>query len=303
VLVVMAHAAHPFAIGSAGVDIFFVISGFIITRVSVGRAPAPFMIDRVRRIYPIYYLCTLPYAWVYWRGAGVGRIMTALTLWPIYDDYYRPFIGAGWTLSYEMLFYCAVATTLALPKAQRWLLVAFAIALAANLFTRWPIFQFIGSPLVLEFLAGAALARIDRLRAGLAVAAMCAGLVILIASAPFAGWLLSLTIAGEIGRATVWGAAATALVAGALGLDAYMRGRAFQLLAYFGEASYSTYLTHVIVLVFATVMFGNWGAVAFALVVGVGVYRYIEHPLLDWLKGRGSKRPRARAAIVSSEAA
>jgi len=299
-LVVVTHAAKPFAIGSAGVDIFFVISGFIIARAATGRAAVPFMIDRVRRIFPIYYICTVPYVLLYWRGAGFGRIMTTLTLWPIYDDYYRPFLSAGWTLSYEMLFYTAVAITLAIPRSRRWLLLAFAAALTANILTHWPIFQFIGSPLVFEFLAGTALANIDRLRVGPAIAAICAGLAILLVSAPFAGWLTSLTVTAEVVRSVVWGAAAAALVAGALGLEAYAGGRACRLLAYLGEASYSIYLTHGIVLVFASAVLSSWAAVAFVVVVGLGVHRYIEHPLLVWLKGRRG-RPWGTPALAVAE--
>ncbi|APG86790.1 exopolysaccharide production protein ExoZ (plasmid) [Sinorhizobium americanum] len=59
--VVIFHAAertgHHFAVGAAGADVFFVISGFVMWVISERRplAPAKFIADRIRRVVPIYW--------------------------------------------------------------------------------------------------------------------------------------------------------------------------------------------------------------------------------------------------------
>src|SRR5690606_27058234 len=62
--VVVFHAAERsgthFAIGAAGVDVFFVISGFIMWVITSQRAPSPaaFLRDRIERIAPLYWIAT-----------------------------------------------------------------------------------------------------------------------------------------------------------------------------------------------------------------------------------------------------
>ncbi|MGH6808111.1 MAG: acyltransferase family protein, partial [Ensifer adhaerens] len=79
--VVLFHAAertgHHFAIGAAGVDVFFVISGFIMWVISDRRpvAPLSFLKERLRRIAPIYWLAT-----VVMIGGGVAGLFPNLVL-------------------------------------------------------------------------------------------------------------------------------------------------------------------------------------------------------------------------------
>src|SRR5580765_3124550 len=110
-LVVLIHSNISITLGSAGVDIFFVISGFIIAKIAVGRRPIEFIIDRIKRIYPLWILACIPFAaaLIPARGLDVGMLLTSLTLWPVYDDYRFPYLTAGWSLSFEMLFYTATA--------------------------------------------------------------------------------------------------------------------------------------------------------------------------------------------------
>ena len=52
--------ASPFRIGAAGVDLFFVISGFIIATIAPSQAPGAFLLSRAWRIYPLWFVALLP---------------------------------------------------------------------------------------------------------------------------------------------------------------------------------------------------------------------------------------------------
>src|SRR5206468_9508838 len=88
-------------------------------------------------------------------------VASSLTLWPIYaGGYYVPVLKVGWTLSFELLFYCgmtlAIATRAAAPLAL------YALCLAGALPTSSALLHFVGSPMALESLMGVAIARAPR---------------------------------------------------------------------------------------------------------------------------------------------
>src|ERR1700735_5026340 len=102
-------------LGSAGVDVFFVISGFIMVHIcweNFGRwaAAVDFLRRRVIRIVPLYWLATLA-ALAYHRvsathgaHAGWSELLYSLAFIPYADDegFWSPILPQGWTLSYEM---------------------------------------------------------------------------------------------------------------------------------------------------------------------------------------------------------
>ena len=117
------------ALGDAGVYVFFVISGFIMVHISwenFGRrtAPADFLWRRLVRIVPLYWLATLA-AMAYHRvsvthgaHAGWSDLICSLTFIPYSGDDggWHPILPQGWTLNYEMMFYAVFTLGLALPR-------------------------------------------------------------------------------------------------------------------------------------------------------------------------------------------
>ena len=164
--------------GTHGVDLFFVISGFImlVTTWDKPIGPVEFMRHRMRRIVPLYWLATLVMV-------GLATVAPALfksLKWDVpallkslffipYDNLSvpgttSPLLIPGWTLNYEMFFYALFALSLLASRAWRLPLVigALSILVAAGLVFHPTNIQadFYTNPMMLEFCAGMILGRL-----------------------------------------------------------------------------------------------------------------------------------------------
>ena len=113
-----------FEVGRAGVDVFFVISGFIMWHVTAGRDvdPGDFLWRRLTRVAPLYWLATLGVLGValVWPAflpevrPGWTHLALSLAFIPHLDPRGLPFptLPPGWTLDYEALFYLIFAGAL-----------------------------------------------------------------------------------------------------------------------------------------------------------------------------------------------
>ena len=285
--VLLCHTAG-WSLGAAGVDLFFVISGFIIGTVMPGRDARAFLIDRLRRIYPIYFIALLPWALVGALFAAIpaDRLAASLTLWPIWGGrFVIPFNPPAWTLCFEMLFYAGA--TLSLALGRKW--VPFAIAGAAAIaFQLMPgsLFGFIGNPMILEFWAGLALTRLPR-RAGLAGAAIPLGLLIFALSPALmlADGALAIDASRSALRLLWWGVPSFLLAYAALTFEKKFAAKVWDGAVLVGDASYSIYLIHVLPALIMQV----WWPVESVLILalGVAVHLAVEKPLLRRLKRPG----------------
>lgn len=272
-------------VGQAGVDLFFVISGFIMVHVS-GREPSPaaFLRARAVRVVPLYWLATLLAA-VLARTTDAGHLLASLLFLPHAGPDGRgwPVLVQGWTLNFEALFYLLFAASLLLPAARRLLVLTagFGALVLAGIALRPadPILATVTSPMLLEFLAGACLHRAWQhgcLPRGIVIA--------------FAGAMLlavqSRSPVPETWRALAWGLPVLLITAAALGLEAGGRLPRIPLLGRIGDSSYALYLTHLFVLQAirpATLPLPMLAALPVAIVacVAVGwiVHRWVEVPL------------------------
>jgi exopolysaccharide production protein ExoZ len=133
-LVVYAHIAVPgYNFGHFGVNIFFVISGFIMTMICC-RNPKHFFPRRLVRIAPLYWLATLA---VFGLSLGRPSLLNSTTsngfnllksiLFIPYakeDGQIRPMLEVGWTLNYEIYFYAMIAIALLFSRPQLATLIA-----------------------------------------------------------------------------------------------------------------------------------------------------------------------------------
>lgn len=296
--VVYSHAFHS-PRGTSGVDLFFVISGFIIARVSRDRPPLVFARARFFRIFPLYLAAAAPYvAWQLTHGSGITvKIAATLSLWPIWSGgYQEPLLPVAWSLYFEILFYAGVMLWLFSRRAAG--LVAATIALSAAVHPG-PVTYFLLSPIILEFAAGCALGRLSRFP--LAAPAICLGLVLLFGPARgFEGeTMLNAHQAGI--RLLMFGVPAVMIVYGALGSEKMFAGRWADPLVRVGDASYSIYLTHL----FAIHWLGDWPAIMkllIAILFGMAVFTYVEHPSLQMVRQAG-RRTSSRGGGVAPASA
>ncbi len=284
--VLLCHTAG-WSLGAAGVDLFFVISGFIIGTVMPGRSAGAFLVDRLRRIYPIYFITLLPWAIVgaVFAVIPADRLAASLTLWPIWGGrFVIPFNPPAWTLCFEMLFY--LGATLSLATGRKWLPLAVAGAAALS-YQMMPgeLLGFIGNPMILEFCAGLALTRLPRLPR-LAGAAIPIGLLIFALSPAVAlsDGTLAIDASRSLLRLLWWGVPAFLLAYAALAFEKAFAPKAWDAAVLVGDASYSLYLVHVLP---ALILQLWWPVESLAiLALGIAIHLAVEKPLLAQLKHR-----------------
>ena len=345
-LVVYHHANHEvvemfgqnplrslFDLGDAGVQFFFVLSGFIIYYVHRGDIGRParareFLLKRIIRVYPIYVLVTLvltPF-WAFVPGFGnwyhkeLSSFIYSILLLP---QPHVPNLGVAWTLTHEMLFYLlftVVVLNLGIGRALflGWFAV---IAVAALLLPSEPAFPFSYLLSVNNLLFGMGILaavivtrRDDDRRGGLHLVALGAAAFMIVG---VAGNLLV-----EAGAASdrffrakiiLLGLASFLVVlqSGSESVEAVFRRR--RLLNAIGAGSFSIYLIHqpVISLFRKAVELVGWQdalgehlffvlAMVVSVSAGMVMYYLLERPMLRYLSRRyiHSRRSAPSAAAV-----
>jgi len=284
--------------GSFGVDIFFVISGFIMIYIAKPENTfGQFMINRIRRVVPLYWFFTLLMgvillvlpdvfkatffnvkSLVYSLGfVPHWSMVTPTEAWPI--------VAPGWSLNYEMYFYFVFALSLFLPFNYRIAFISVfitAVFLAAQIIAvdSSAIVHFFSYSIVFEFIFGMLLAY--AWQRGLRVKSSVAWLILIAASAA-----LFLPIPGP--RIIEYGIPSLLIVGACL----YINIGENKLGVLLGDASYALYLSHIFTLgVLRKVLppFLGDGPTAALLFVGISIivctiaslfiHQYIDNWLL-----------------------
>lgn len=270
-------AGQQDALGTGGVDIFFIISGFLMFQLA-SREPScgRFAWDRIKRIVPAYWLVTLIVAVIQLGGAtenstfDVWHLLKSLAFIPDMDPVrgqIYPTLIVGWTLNYEMFFYAIVTGLLLVERNSRFtvlcvLLVALVI-IGWVLRGSWVILDFYSSAIILEFVAGAMLSELWRAKI-----------------LPRFGWVLvaagTLFMISPLGfdlpRFVGYGLPAFFIVLGILSEEFHKPIKKIKFLKLLGDSSYSIYLWHLFIVTAIFRLFGsNFATFGLAVISGVGI--------------------------------
>ncbi len=315
--------------GMAGVDLFFVISGFIVTAISLGKFGAPgyalrFLRLRFSRIYPTYWVYFLGLLAVYLVSPnlvnhthGQPNLLLSFLLLPQSGT---PLLFVSWTLVFELFFYAVFAVLLRWMHQSQlpYVLCAWALIVVAGnltLDTDQPVLGLIFSPLILEFIMGCGVALfMTELDRGVSWVCVALGVGGFIAGSAF------LDVAGiEFGwwsRTIIYGPSAAMLVAGIIGIER-SGVRLPQFLVVLGDGSYSLYLSHILVLGAVTNVWVRFAASPAPAnhIAGLSIellattiwalisFRCIEQPLLTLLRGRRAPMAAQRSVTIPAEPA
>lgn len=302
--------------GYAGVQFFFVLSGYIIYKMHSCDAGNParlpvYLFKRFIRIYPIYWIVTflfLPF-WLLIPSFGeayhkeIFALIKSLILFP---QEHAPHVQVGWTLVHEIFFYLAFAILIVSRILGFLFLFIWMAIYATTTFLNIPLSfpaNFFLSELNLIFLLGIAAALFGPRLAkhvdhtGVLVAFIFGNLLFLACGLIDVFYLTDSKLSFSYGFA----AFLIVIAAGNLKLEGYCKKR--QAILFLGDASYSIYLIHPMVLSFMAkliVMFGLYkhldnNLIFFilfisALIVGSLLHSFIEKPLLQKLRSSISTR-------------
>jgi len=300
-------ALKGFSIGDAGVDLFFIISGYImcVSTYNQHLSFTQFIIRRIKRIIPLYWVVTTLALIVYLYNSklvntsgGETSILASYTLIPNGKRFLN---DNGWTLSYEFFFYFIFGyfinegTYRAMQASSIILLALVMMGLCFNSDVR--LFVFSTKSFFIEFVFGMGCFYLFNMKKAQLNYKYGIGLFML-GVLLFALQIIFQIPASEKWRGLDWGIKMLLIFIGLLSLEGLIQRSSFlfkDLLLEIGNSSYSLYLIHPFVLSGTAMCLKHFGMASnpylfaiillvFSVAIGHFVYLYVERPLAFLMK-------------------
>ena len=301
-------------VGQAGVDLFFIISGFIMVYVTRSlpqnlTSATNFLLKRIIRIVPLYWILTLLTLGVSFASPElkhhnhfdleyvVGSFL--FIPYPRADDgHFTPVLGVGWTLNFEMLFYTTfLLVILSKERLRPLVMVGIFVGLSCVGLFIDPVHAqpwFWTRPIILEFLLGGLIAHLFMRGITIPTAWGFGGIIFGLVGLQLSGGLHDPT--GYATRFWAWGGPAALIFAGVVLARTspfeYLPARLRDLAERAGDGSFSLYLVHMFVIRAVTTVLGNFhfpiishllvcyaASIFLSLLVSDWIYRHVE---LGW---------------------
>jgi len=298
-----------FNVGGVGVDLFFIISGFIMCYTANNKKinVTTFIKLRLRRIIPIYWLLTTFALVIYVlfpekvnSSGGHTNILYSYLLFPSDDKF---LIQNGWTLSFEFLFYFIFSFCLLLGAKFRFLvpvgIILSLVFLGRLISSDSAQILFITRPLLLEFAFGIfAYYLYNKI-----TSYSWFGLILIVFSVIWLLWVNQLT--GTSSRVLEFGIPALTFFIGMLSFESLFRKHSdnviLKVAKAIGDSSYSLYLFHTFSLVIFAILFKKIGITEYgyifvlllvisSIIAGHFCYLFLEKPMDKLFFGYKSKR-------------
>ncbi|MEO3408158.1 acyltransferase [Mucilaginibacter sp. CAU 1740] len=319
----LAKGSYIYGQGANGVELFFVISGFVMiissqNLINLKNGWKTFAVKRVIRIVPIYWIITTIKLLLLLKTSGVV-LHSQLNFWLAIKSYffipalnidgeYRPLYGVGWTLNMEMFFYLLFTIALAFKWRPITFLALFFIPLAVLSYYKqpgWPAVAFYADPIVLDFLYGMIAAKLIlqgyKIPGGIAIACIIGGLLYMFVPVDV------LPVKYPVNEFTT-GLAAFVIIYSGASIDGGER-ELWRWPVYLGTASYSLYLIHPTVAPLIPTVLSKFNykmpllsvalSVLSANVAGALFFRFCEVPVTEFFKRLLKKK--TRPAIVATD--
>lgn len=305
-----------FKSGTVGVDLFFVLSGFIIYYSSYNKIESAkeFLLRRFIRIFPIYWVATITTLALFFiskhissipsqagylgntiENGGLKMIIMSFLLIPNQT----PILVVSWTLSFEVFFYILFGLlffrkpSLFIASFIAWVIVCylnlFIFHIDYNPGNSHPLNAYL-NPIILEFLLGCVVAiLILRGFTRYPKVALLVGLI----------WFVGAALTYKSHREVMLGVPAALILYGSILFEIKFPA----ILKFIGDASYSIYLFHFPMLgalmklwvIFKVPRYVNstmTGLILFGILIFICcmIYQYIEKPLLKFFRKRVTLR-------------
>jgi exopolysaccharide production protein ExoZ len=294
------------ALGSFGVDIFFVISGFVMWSSTAGRdvTMLEFLTRRFFRIAPLYSIVTMLTVLVALAAPSILKsttfdfrhVMDSLLFLPSLHPVLGtalPIVIPGWTLNFEMFFYTVFASILVLPNTMRLIVV---VATITGIVALGAIFQpeelytkFYSNAIILNFSYGVLIAELIA-TPGSSVVRGSVWAAATVASIGFATGIVPLP---SLDFQLYFGLLAALIVWTTCEIDSRVKVPSIRFLNWIGDASYSIYLLQMATIAVCAVVWKRVGlpvetsmivpfalaVISFTLICSYFTHRFIEVPM------------------------
>lgn len=255
-----------FSHGIFGVDLFFIISGFIIHQSTLKKEhskPLTFIVRRVFRIYPVFVFCVFAFIAIAPGSPQPVDLAKGLMFIPLNFDASAPFFGynflyPAWTLTYELLFYSIFVIAICISHEKRGLIASIAISacvimlqLISNKAVNFDfssvltypqgIFKLLASPMLIEFIYGIVISvAITKIK-------LSRPFYVTLSAISFIAFIVLFNsgVSNYHGPFN-YGLAAVSIIISGLALERSALLPNIRLLDRLGDISYSLYLSHII---------------------------------------------------------